>query len=140
MNHKEIRARILMVLYRKHYSGDLESRQITDQVIEEARLNFVDRNLVYGDIVYLRNGDFIEGDYTSGSPYPYALGITNAGIDEADRIITGFIDFLNKNYPDDPETKQLTILRDQSLNIMLIELMRVIKQRPELFRKYLNPL
>jgi hypothetical protein len=59
MDHEEIRYRILFILYFKHYTGHLVQPQATDRIIEEAGLQFVERNLVYGDVVYLKQSNLI---------------------------------------------------------------------------------
>ncbi len=73
MQHEEIRYRILFTLYIKHYSEQLGNPQVTNKVIEEAGLEYVEKNMVYGDIVYLKESNLITGMNVLGQPYPYTL-------------------------------------------------------------------
>jgi hypothetical protein len=137
MEHKEIRARILLKLYEKYYSEQLGRPQMTTNVIQEAGLDSIDKNLVYGDIVYLKNGGLIDGKHAIGMAYPFAISITNSGIDKAEQYISNFIDYLEKNYNDEPDTKQISTLRNRSIAIMLKELIRVINQN-SIFAEFLK--
>jgi hypothetical protein len=49
-------------------------------------LNNIDRNAIYGDVVYLRNRGFITGKYSLGDSYPNYIRITKNGIDQVEYI------------------------------------------------------
>ena len=66
MNHREIRFNILHNLYQKHYSDQLKHPQMTDMIIQDSDLGNLDRNLVYGDIVYLVDSGLATGEYVLG--------------------------------------------------------------------------
>jgi hypothetical protein len=97
MRHAVIRYWILFTLYLKHYSDELGQPQITDKVIQEASLEYVERNMVNGDIVYLKERNSIQGNYIIGQSYPYAIIITSEGIDKVENMLQRFADFL-KNH------------------------------------------
>ncbi len=97
MHHQVIRYRILFTLYLKHYSDQLSQPQLTDNVIKEAGLEYVERNMVYGDIVYLKESNLIKGMDIIGQSYPYALIITGKGIDKVENVIDRFTQFLKSH-------------------------------------------
>lgn len=96
MKHEEIRFRILFTLYIKHYSNELGHPQLTTQIIKDAGLEYVEKELLYGNIVYLRDRDWVKGMDILGQAYPYTLTITSMGIDEIDKKIDEFLKFLKK--------------------------------------------
>lgn len=59
MNHQEIRFQILYYLYNKHYSGELGHSQVVENIIAETELKNIEKNIVYGDIVYLEQSNFM---------------------------------------------------------------------------------
>lgn len=62
MNHQEIRFNILHALYQKHYSNrQLGQLQNTDKIIQEAGLEYIDKNDVGVDIVYLESNYLLKG-------------------------------------------------------------------------------
>jgi hypothetical protein len=62
VNHQEIRFHILYYLYNKHYSGELGHPQVVENIIAETELKNIEKNIVYGDIVYLEQSSFIRGE------------------------------------------------------------------------------
>src|SRR5438132_63710 len=88
MNHDEIRFRILHILYEKYYDGGLMRTYSIEDVIKESGLETVERNLVLGDILYLKNKGFVNGDMQLGVPHPTAIGIETFGIDTLENFVT----------------------------------------------------
>ena len=70
VNHQEIRFQILYYLYNKHYGGELHQPQGVENIIQETELKNVEKNIIYGDIVYLEQSGFIQGEYYIGFAYP----------------------------------------------------------------------
>jgi hypothetical protein len=66
VNHQEIRFHILYYLYNKHYSGELGHPQVVENIIAETELKNIEKNIVYGDIVYLEQSSFIRGRVYAG--------------------------------------------------------------------------
>jgi hypothetical protein len=93
LSHQGIRFNILHALYQKHYGGQPGHIQITDEIIREAGLNNIDKNLVIGDIIYLKDKHLINGTKTPlGDAYPRWMIITSSGIDFVDNVIARFIE------------------------------------------------
>jgi hypothetical protein len=86
-------------LYKKHYGGELNKIQSVENIIQETELKNVDKNVVYGDVVYLHQSGFIQGEYYIGDTFPQWITITNYGIDSVDNISTQIInDISNEKY------------------------------------------
>ena len=82
----EVKFRILFKLYQKHYSNELRHPQITTKLIEESGMTFFESDVVYSDIVYLKDKGFVKGQYSIGTIYPYSLIIIEKGIDETKKV------------------------------------------------------
>jgi hypothetical protein len=80
LDHAEIRFRILYILYQKYYSEQLGHPQITENIIMEAGLNQINKNVLYGDIIYLENKGLIHGEFMLGHAYPPWIRITSSVI------------------------------------------------------------
>jgi hypothetical protein len=92
MNHQEIRFNILYHWYNKQYSKELGNPQTTDKIIEETELKNIDKHIVYGDVVYLKqSGDIKSLEDSIGDTYPHWIEITNYGIDKVDHITNNII-------------------------------------------------
>jgi hypothetical protein len=91
MNHDEIRFNILRILYQKHYGGELKQLQTTDEIIQEAGLGNIDKNVAAGDIVYLEDKNLINGTTPLGHAYPPWISITSSGIDFVEVVINTFV-------------------------------------------------
>jgi hypothetical protein len=128
----EVKFRILFVLYRKHYSKELRQPQLMIKVIEEADLASFESDLVYGDIVYLKDRGFVSGQYALGTAYPFSLLITDKGIDEAEKLIRGFIRFLEKESLSDYRQINAIVARSGTL----IEIWRILNHNPSLRKKF----
>src|SRR5574339_815437 len=90
MNHEEIRFMILEYLYKKHYGGERLRPQRVDLIISETDLKTINKDFVYGEIIYLNNGGYVDdaGGWPLGYDYPPWIRITNYGID----FVTNFLD------------------------------------------------
>jgi hypothetical protein len=106
LEHREIRFKILYTLYNKHYSDQLGHQQQTDKVIEESGLSNIDKNEVYGDVVYLENKGLVKGQSALGYAYPLWMIITSYGIDTVENAVNNFIKNLDLLEAVDPEIKK----------------------------------
>jgi hypothetical protein len=114
LNHQEIRFHILRVLYQKHYGGQLNQLQTTDKVIEEAGLGDVDKNVVTGDIVYLKDKHLVNGTKTPlGYAYPPWMTITSSGIDFVDNVINTFLRDAEKMHTSDEVKSHIKKLAEE---------------------------
>jgi hypothetical protein len=77
----------MFTLYRKYFSGQLGQPQLTAALIKEADVEFFDPNLLYRNVVYLKDSGLVKGLDVLGQPYPYTLTITNLGIDYIDKLL-----------------------------------------------------
>jgi hypothetical protein len=138
MKHAEIRNRILFTLYFKYYTDQLTQPQVTDKVIEEAGLQFVEKNLVYGDIVYLKQSNLVKGLDVLGQAYPYAISITNLGIDVVDRMISDFIRFLINH--DNPEFSSIgrTLQSIGPSTAQLKEIKGILQHKTQVFKNFID--
>jgi hypothetical protein len=93
MNHEEVRFMILKYLYEKHYGGERLRPQRVDLVISESDLKNINKDFIYGEIVYLHNGGFIDdaGGWPLGYDYPPWIRITNLGIDFVTNVLDSAI-------------------------------------------------
>lgn len=98
MEHHRIRFKILFTLYRKYFSGQLGQPQLTAALIKEADVEFFDPNLLYGNIVYLKDSGLVKGLDVLGQPYPYTLTITNLGIDYIDKLLKRLMNYLKNDF------------------------------------------
>jgi hypothetical protein len=108
----EIRSKILIILYYYHYSGFAGDLFQIDKVLSDSRLNFHNKNIISGDLVYLTEKGYITGPTSSGHIYPIAIKITPRGIDIVEKIITEFLNFLKSPHDkniDEEEKKEMLI-------------------------------
>jgi hypothetical protein len=106
MEHREIRFRILHVLYQKHYSDQLGHLQQTDKVIEESRLSGVSNTDAYADVVYLKDKGLIKGQSTLGQPFPQSITITSYGIDTIENGVYNFINRIDQIKSIEPQMRR----------------------------------
>jgi hypothetical protein len=142
MQHQEIRYRILFILYLKHYSDQLGQPQVTNKVIEEAGLEYVEKNMVYGDIVYLKESNLITGTNVLGQAYPYTLIITSRGIDRVEKMIKDFIQFLKQHDNEELRIKYRSLdamgISSGVSTAMLLEIKGIMDQYRGEFAKFIN--
>jgi hypothetical protein len=101
VNHQEIRFEILYYLYKKHYGGELNRLQSVEAIIQETELKNVEKNNVYGDVVYLHQSGFIQGEYHIGDTFPPWITITSYGIDTVDNVTNNVINDISNEKPDE---------------------------------------
>lgn len=128
----------MLSLYLKHYGGQLGHPQATMKIVQESGLEHFDKNLVYGDIVYLKNGDYVKGMDILGQAYPYTLNITNKAIDLVNNVIDKFLDFLNRQGDKESNTDRQQIDNTPGHTARLYEIQRIITNNPDRFRTFLK--
>jgi hypothetical protein len=138
LDHNEVKLRILLSLYLKRYGGQLGHPQATMKIIQESGLEHFDQNLVHGDIVYLKNGDYVKGMDILGQAYPYTLNITNKAIDLVNDVINSFLDFLEQLGNKESKTDRQQIESTAGHTAKLYEIQRIINNNPDRFRKFLK--
>jgi hypothetical protein len=133
LNHQEIRFRVLYALYQIYYGGKRYDVQQTEHVIKQAGLAEVDKNDVYGDLVYLQRKKLIDTMQPLGMTFPMTMIINEKGIDAVESIMEQSISTLRQ--ADDSETKKNldTILEEVSPSGRLTKLFEYMKKRPDLF-------
>jgi hypothetical protein len=77
-NIEKLGLRPCITYIKKLYSDQLGHYQRTNKVIEELGLSKVDKNDIYGDVVYLENKGLIKGQSTLGYAYPPWMIITSS--------------------------------------------------------------
>ncbi len=101
MDHREVRVKILANLYDWFYSGHTGKLRRIDTIVQEAGLTEVDRNLVNGEVEYLRSGGFV--NYSSRrTPDGITAGINISwkGIDYIDNVLDAVIKQNSKELSD----------------------------------------
>ena len=133
LNHQEIRFRILYTLYQIYYGGERYDVQQTEHVINKAGLEPVDKNDVYGDLVYLQKKKLVDTMQPIGMTFPMTMIINEKGIDAVEEIMEQSIATLKQ--ADDNETKKNldTILEEASSSGRAAKLFEYMKKRPDLF-------
>ncbi|MDF0682453.1 MAG: hypothetical protein P0116_15965 [Candidatus Nitrosocosmicus sp.] len=130
MIHQEIRFRILLTLYNKHYSNMLGHIHPTESVIEESELNDIDKNVIYGDIVYLEDSELIIGQGPIGSNHSLAIKITHKGIDYVDKAINEFIETKLSEFE--------KLIKEQDPKIKIGKAWEIIKANQGLISTFVN--
>ena len=139
MKHQEIRYRILLLLYYKHYSNQLGHPQVTDNVIREAGLEYVDKNFVYGDIVYLVESSLVKAKMEMlGKPYPGALIISAKGINVAEHMVEDFIKFLDEKGDKESKSQAETLKTIGPSTAQLNEIKGMIDHNSKLFQEFIG--
>ena len=88
MDHREVRVKILASLYEWFYSGHTGKMRRIDTIVQEAGLTEVDRNLVNGEVEYLRSGGFVNySTHRTPDGITAGINISAKGIDYIDNII-----------------------------------------------------
>jgi len=111
VDHLEIRFRILLLLYNKFFGGEYHEWQKVEKVIEEAELlNLDNRYDVYGDIVYLKDSNFIHdlGMWPNGHSFPPFIRITENGIRYVEDNFNNLIQGINESDIDMGSKNELT--------------------------------
>lgn len=91
MNHDEIRFRILSCLYQAQFDGRVKNWIHIDDVIEESGLKEAGKNVVLGDVVYLKDSGFvdIEGwNLSWEAKVPERMRITSYGLDHVETLVS----------------------------------------------------
>ena len=134
MNHQEIRFQILYYLYNKHYSGELGQPQVVENIILQTDLKNIEKNIVYGDIVYLEQSTFIRGEYILGCAHPPWVTITSYGIDTVDNITNQIISnvSLERNY-ENVRNDIKTISKEPNTKKKIIGIWEYAKANPAFF-------
>jgi len=102
MNNDQMRYQILKTLYDRYYDVDPETHVETAEVIKEAGLESEEKNLVDGNIGYLK-GNYLEGlGHEPGSTIPLGMKINTSGI--------GFVEERNQEYREYHEKLRFKIL------------------------------
>jgi len=82
VNNEEIRYRLLKTLYDHHYDVEPDRLVETEEVLRTAGLENEEKNTIDANIVYLKNGYYVEGiGHAPGSAVPLSLKIISSGID-----------------------------------------------------------
>jgi hypothetical protein len=138
--HQEIRYRILFTLYLKHYSDQLGHPQVTERVIEEAGLQYVEKTMVFGDIVYLKEGNLIKGMDILGQAYPYTLSITSKGIDKVETMIDKFVQFLKTSEPEKYSQLEAMGFSSGLTTPILLQIKEFIEKCKQGFKEFVSTL
>ena len=133
---RSIRIRILLALYQKYYGNEGGAPQLTDRIIQEAQLDWVDINILQGEIIYLKRAGLIEGEYILGVRYPYTISITNGGIDVVQRWLDDFLPFLRKK--DAGKSDQLRAMRSHNFAAMMTEFYEYVRQKPDIIDSFMH--
>jgi hypothetical protein len=143
MKHREIRFNILHNLYQKHYSDQLGHPQLTDTIIQESGLGNLDKNVVYGDIVYLVESGLATGDYVLGRASPFTIQITTHGIDTVENIVDNLFENVgSEDISSEVKTDMKQISTESSPNVRIRKVWE-FKTHPDfvlnVFDKVLKP-
>lgn len=134
MNHQEIRFTILHYLYDKHYSDQLGHPQAVDRMIQETELNNVDKNIIYGDIIYLVDSGFVTSmAHPLGYAYPPWIKISNYGIDRIDNIISQIAQEIQADKNNNISDKVKTITTEQNPKTKIEKIWAYVKSNPTFF-------
>jgi hypothetical protein len=117
---------------------------MTDTIIQDSGLGNLDRNLVYGDIVYLVESGLATGDYILGRAAPFTIQITTHGIDTVESIIDNLMENVNTADISSEAKKDIKqISAESSPNIRIRKVWEYVKTHPDfvlnVFDKVLKP-
>jgi hypothetical protein len=136
MDHQEIRFQILYYLYNKHYSGEFGTYQSIDGIVRETELRAIERNLIRGNVDYLKDSGFIKGRrMINNYGYPKSVVITNYGIQTIENVIKQIIKEIKSQQQDneDVQNKIDTISADAHSKNRVNRIWEYIKSKPEFF-------
>lgn len=135
MDHQEIRFQILYYLYNKHYSGELGKYQYIDEIVRETELRDIERNLIRGNVDYLKDSGFIKGRrIIDNYGYPNSVVITNYGIQTIENVIKQIIkEIKSQQDNEDVQNKIDTISADAHSKNRVNRIWEYIKSKPEFF-------
>ncbi len=108
MDHQEIRFQIRYYLYNKHYDGELGKYRPMDDIIRETELRDVGRNLIRGNVDYLKDSGFIKGRIIGNHGYPNTVVITNYGIQTIENVIKQIIKEIKSQQDNEDVQNKLT--------------------------------
>jgi hypothetical protein len=132
MNHEEIRFRILYTLYQKYYGGQLKRYQNTEEIIKESGLDNIDRNIVLGDITYLKDSCLIVGLGVSGSAHPPHIRINTSGIDRVETFANSSLNSDHTSLSDDLRQEIQQIKSENNITTKIKKVYNFVISRPEL--------
>lgn len=86
--HWNIRFRILAILYDDYFSDRInEPKLVNPNLVNELANLQVNKNLIFGDVIYLKEKYFISGYSMFGFHYPVRVKIETAGIQFVESVI-----------------------------------------------------
>ena len=127
----EVKTRILLILYKKHYSGQPGHPQLTSDVIKEADLSHHDIPFVKGEIAHLVQTGLVQGANYLTAPN-YTLSISGMGINEVKKWIMKFNTFLQVESGTD--YKQISAIESETAK--LGEIWRIFNSNNYLRKKF----
>ena len=95
MKNEEIRLALLKVLYDKYFQGQIEGYFPTSQVINFAKLENEDQDIVLGNVDYIAKEGLVDGVRDVVTPYPINLTLQPYGIDYVESHYPETRDFHN---------------------------------------------
>ena len=107
--------------------------QDTESIINESGLESVDKDDVYGDIVYIENKKLVKSMHPIGMSYPATLMINVNGIDAVDAIMEQSLEALRKENDKDTKRNVEDILSEVNPSSKTRKFFKYFKERPELF-------
>ncbi len=136
MNHQEIRFSILHYLYNKHYGKELGHHHNVEDIITKTRLKNIDRDLIYGDIVYLKDKGLVDGVISIGDTYPTHIMITAYGIDVVDNISNEIVQNLKNSIENQQEINP--IINESNQKTKTEKVWEYVKANPAFFTSYVE--
>lgn len=107
--------------------------QNTENIIKESGLEVIDKDDVYGDVVYLERKKLIGSIHPVGMTYPLMIMINVDGIDAVDIIMDQSLEALRNKTNDDTKRDLQDILNESNPNDKIHKFINYVKNRPELF-------
>lgn len=122
-------------MYNKHYSGEFGKYQSIDGIIRETELRAIERNLIRGNVDYLKDSGFIKGRrMINNYGYPKSVVITNYGIQTIENVIKQIIKEIKiQQDNEDVQNKIDTISADAHSKNRVNRIWEYIKSKAEFF-------
>jgi hypothetical protein len=128
-----IRFRILFVLHMNNISGNLGRDVLWEEIVKEADLQYYDKGIIGSEAKYLLDSKLVKGMQPSGHGIPYAMMITQTGIDKICEWVSEFIDIMRKESKSDYNH----IIAVNGI-VRLREIWKIFNEKEDLRRSFLN--
>jgi hypothetical protein len=130
----EIRFRVLFILYMNNIRGQPGRSVLKEEILKKAELEYHDKGIIESELQYLVDSRLVIGIQPSGHIIPYAMMITQNGIDKICQWIAELIKIMNNESKLDYNHVDAV---EGTVN-KLSEIWKIFKENQDLRRSFLN--